>query len=756
MAEDVHLRARLSLTQNVDEAVRVASQSLTKHASDVEKAQHRIARIITKGDPLRAIEVQARREIAEIERLAERDVNLREQAERAKQAVIERATRRRLQILEREDREVARKTIGLRDRFGRIEQPLNDLRGLMDGLGIATSSTAGALAQLGTDAIASFSSGGGFALAAAAAAGSIYAIVQAVQSARAETRQLIALGQEFGVTAEDVDRVAAAFRGVGADIDRAVVQEVIAAGREAGLTTDEIATMGDEIQRAADLTGGEFAAAAREAFGDAKNLIRQAREELEKYNDERARSGQNTQLAVAAGGMAAAASRREEIQQELFLVEQEIAARTRQIEELEAQLALVGTGREEAGARQLVLGQLEEPRRRLSGLVAQQSALNNQLQQTREEERLLREEREKAVANQRLEETHERLERLRRERAQRERQRDTHSGPAFGARIAADREAALRDEALLAKAGQEAEQEAVELARAARERLAAMMAQDDPLAQLNLQLERELEQIAEKIRRAEDLLSDPAAREQAQAAIDALRQQEDAARSAYIDGRARIEMQRTREYIKRTNEEIARASREAELEQQASVAAAQAGISAAASFAQSFRSFLESEDPADLFRGLLQAAGAVLNLIPGAGPIVGSIVSMIGGMFERGGVPYAFHLPQGRNGLAVLPGLNFDAKPAWLHKNEVVVPERVVNEDLGGLPQAAALAAGRGLPASASGAPVHVHNHIRALDAVDAIGGIRRVMGDAFGSLAELRQSAWMFDSLDRPAPRYG
>ena len=133
-----------------------------------------------------------------------------------------------------------------------------------------------------------------------------------------------------------------------------------------------------------------------------------------------------------------------------------------------------------------------------------------------------------------------------------------------------------------------------------------------------------------------------------------------------------------------------------------------AGLDAGESFATGLRNYLESKDPADLFGGVLSAAGSILDVfLPGAG----RVANFVGGLFEGGGIPHAFALPSGRGGLATG---NIDAMPAWLHKREVVFKEDVVDAFPGGLPQAARI--GMGVEPLSSlgggGAPqVHYHQH---------------------------------------------
>jgi hypothetical protein len=63
---------------------------------------------------------------------------------------------------------------------------------------------------------------------------------------------------------------------------------------------------------------------------------------------------------------------------------------------------------------------------------------------------------------------------------------------------------------------------------------------------------------------------------------------------------------------------------------------AQAGVQAGTAFAGGIKSYLNSKDPIDIFKGLLSAAGSILSMIPGLN-IVGAAISGIGGLLHGGG-----------------------------------------------------------------------------------------------------------------------
>lgn len=132
----------------------------------------------------------------------------------------------------------------------------------------------------------------------------------------------------------------------------------------------------------------------------------------------------------------------------------------------------------------------------------------------------------------------------------------------------------------------------------------------------------------------------------------------------------------------------------------------QFGVTAAGAFAQGLKRYFDSKDPKDIFGGLLQVAGPLMSiLLAGTGfGFLAGVPGIVGAFLEEGGYPHALAIPQGRGGLGVLPHVNNDARPAFLHDGEVVPRKEVVQRDFGSLTAATAWAQGRA-PLPAAGPP---------------------------------------------------
>lgn len=159
------------------------------------------------------------------------------------------------------------------------------------------------------------------------------------------------------------------------------------------------------------------------------------------------------------------------------------------------------------------------------------------------------------------------------------------------------------------------------------------------------------------------------------------------------------------------------------LAEDATKAWADAGINSAENFADAFVKVMDSKNPKEFFGALLKSAAGFLPLLMGgpAAGIGGSLLGLVGGLFERGGGTYGYSLPSGRGGLGTG---NADDMLTRLHKREVVMREDVADSFPGGYPQAVRVGMGyEPVPGSGGGGQV-VNVYASALDNRSVLDGV--------------------------------
>lgn len=287
--------------------------------------------------------------------------------------------------------------------------------------------------------------------------------------------------------------------------------------------------------------------------------------------------------------------------------------------------------------------------------------------------------------------------------------------------------------------------------------IAAYLRQADPFRALDIETRDQVETIEARIRELQAIARDPALRAEAVAAIADLEAQLTAVHERYRQQRDELEIRAIEQRYKLVRDNAGEAPK---LDEQEAKQWEALGWQTGAHILSGIASYLRTNDPLELLRTLLMIGGGIANIfLPGAGSIIGAI----GGFFDRGGPPFAFrgsyrgsYIPEGRRGLALGWGPSKDAKPAWLHPGEVVMPADVVARDFGGLPEAMAVAAGRGLPPRGPGMVVE-RIEIRAFDSADALRGLRTSLAPAQVERRSARQGALEASSLRAwgAAPRY-
>ncbi len=171
------------------------------------------------------------------------------------------------------------------------------------------------------------------------------------------------------------------------------------------------------------------------------------------------------------------------------------------------------------------------------------------------------------------------------------------------------------------------------------------------------------------------------------------------------------------------------------------------GEQMAAGIGAGMASFFKTKDPKDLFGALITGAVGIIGTAVG-GPAGGMLSGFLGGMFRDGGSP---GIPQGRAGLAALPGVNFDARLAKFdHPIEYTLSAPAVAA-AGGLASVDHYnkLARQGLPTGGGGSVV-VHANVEALDPLAVLDVIREVLAPALGRLFDDRQVGLLASSLSR------
>lgn len=505
-------------------------------------------------------------------------------------------------------------------------------------------------------------------------------------------------------------------------------------GITAGITalTDRIREQREEVAR----LEAEARRAAQAADKALEDRIRRAEEAAQRRQD------------------AALGTDRELVETQMLLGELTAEAGRVQADLTDAQARLVRAGSELAAAREAAQG--VETERVRAAEQATASALGQVRRLTREYETL----------QSRIDRTASALHTL----SQTARSSGTPSTPTgagavreterFGAELMRAQEEAERVRELMEDGLRRSRDTIRRYAAEAQRDIMAYLRQADPWAALDAELRREVEQIEGRMRELQAIARDPSLRAEAIRAQEELEAQLTAVRERYLHERNQLEIAAIEAQRKAINAEFKRNSAEAIADTKEREKWEQVGWRAGASVVAGMARYLETNDPLDLLRTLLTIGAGVANIfLPGVGGIIGAI----GGFFDRGGPPFAFrgsyrgsYIPEGRRGLALGWGPSKDAKPAWLHPGEVVMPADVVARDFGGLPEAMAVAAGRGLPPRGPGMVVE-RIEIRAFDSADALRGLRTSLAPAQVERRSARQGALEASSLRAwgAAPRY-
>lgn len=298
MAGDAYLRAVLTLDTNADRAAAAIAEASAGMSRSMTKAQRDIAAILARGEPLKQLNIQLAKELEAVKANEDKKKITAQQAEEVRTKLVADFTAKRKQLEEQaaaaavqatsaastkstvEMQKIGTATVGLQSKIKGLNEPLEGLRAGLNQLGGGAGSAVG---QVGALAQGLVGLGG--------KAGAIGAVVAGVglvaaksfeefQKAEAARLQFEALNQTFGVTRDEVNAIRTAFRGYSEDLDTKTVQSLIAAGKQAGLSTEEMRSLGAEIQRAANLTGKDFKDAAIDAFGRFKKEARESSEAL--------------------------------------------------------------------------------------------------------------------------------------------------------------------------------------------------------------------------------------------------------------------------------------------------------------------------------------------------------------------------------------------------------------------------------------------------------------------------------------------
>lgn len=670
----------ITASSNLPEVLTEDEEALRRAAAAHEKAQKEIAKIIARGDPAKAAELQLQRQLAALERAGARSKDVVDQVEKAKADIIARYEKRKTElieqeakkqaeILERESKKQGEAILGLR-------KPVKDVTSLIARLGGEAGSAVGSVGKLGLGLASTFASGGLVALAIAGTGAAVATVASNIrETSKAAEEAKIAQVAAWRATTDEVrnanDELAKhlqmqeRFYGLTTQGERNVVSAQVgfdqAAGNLAALDADKARL---------DQIGGPLAFQGK-TEAEAKSLaaeLKVLRERVGDYTEKRA-----------------------ELERIVRDAEYELE-RARAIADVEGQNRVdprdptAGIGRPSDGAKGGVRGAAAGPKgfgrlgefRGAKMLAAEQAA--------RDAAKLTGDD-----------------------------------GSAFGLNIAKQVEEQRRLQEEMDRGAMDAARRAALLAKQSQADLANALAEADPFAAIDRRMQVALEAIEEKLKQARRLAADEASAPAALQAIENLEKQ----KTAVVEKAAREQSKKDGEM-------------------------AIAGMQAAAAFGHGFKAYYESNDPRDLFKGILGAAAGIFAMA-GMAP-VGAGLGLVGGFFEDGGVPFSYAIPQGRRGLAVLPGVNNDAKPTWLHEQEVVLPRDVIADDLGGMPEAMRLAGGKGLPSRGRGGGVTVvNNYVSAWDSVDAMGAFSRQEGARVqrinsrqGGLEQAASMRWM------------
>lgn len=127
---------------------------------------------------------------------------------------------------------------------------------------------------------------------------------------------------------------------------------------------------------------------------------------------------------------------------------------------------------------------------------------------------------------------------------------------------------------------------------------------------------------------------------------------------------------------------------------------ATAGLQGGNAFIDNIDAVINGKSGKDVAKGFLGILTQVLSFLPGGG-IVSGLVSLATGQLRGGG---GMPPRQARGGIGLLPGVNFDAEPVFMHPGEVTPKREVVGQFPGGYAAAEQWARGkRPLPGGGGG-----------------------------------------------------
>ena len=654
-----NVELKVNTESNLPEVLDADEAALRRRQAAHDKSEKEIAKILARGDPAKALDLQLQRQLAALERASARSIDVTEQVEKAKAEIIARYEKQKTAMIEAESKKA-------QTSVGAMKTPIKDVTGLIARLGGEAGGALGKVGSAGAGLLSTFASGGPLALGVAAVGTGIAALVSHIrETSKAAEEAKLAQIATWRATTDEVRKANDALE------DQLKLQE-----RFFGLKTQ----------------GQKNAVAAQVGVDEA-----QAR--LASLDADKARLDQLDGPMPFQGKTEAEART---LAAELKVLRERVGDYSAKRAELESIVRDAEYELDRARAIADVEGQNRvDPRDPTAGIGRPSDGKTTIVSTSRSTGKFHR------VGDRPVRDPYEGL--------------TGDDGTAFGSAAAKAAEESRRVQEEMDKGALEAAKRSAQLARQSQEDLASAIAEADPFAAIDRRMQVELDAIEKKLKEAQTLSRDEASAPAALQAIENLEKQKTAV---------------TEKYAKQQSK------KDGDM--------AIAGMQAAAAFGHGFKAYFDSNDPKDLFKGILGAASGVLAMLGMAPAAAG--VGLIGGFFEDGGVPFSYAIPQGRRGLAVMPGVNNDAKPAWLHEQEVVIPRDVVADDFGGIPEAMRAAAGKGLPSRARGAAGGSTTIVvQAFDSVDGVRALARQEGAKVqrinarqGGLEQAASMRWM------------
>ena len=700
-------------------------------ARQVESAQRKITEILERGEPLKAMRRKVREEFDALKESHRQGLSNVQQFEAAKSKIIEDYARRRRAMrpaaavdapapraanhdVEQFFVQSARQQTDIYKQLTWAGERMEGVRSTMFALGVATNSAADSASLFTSQMVKGAGKATIFGFAIGAVAAGIAHVVQKMEEAQRNDAMVRFLGLDEGM----LGRLSKEFDELG----RTSVVALAAAGKEARFTEEEIVELGRVAREEAEMSGKSFdesLTAAIQRMGVTASKVRQ---------------DMNAFLAQRFG---AQAGDKAPFDDEAF--NKNLQAITNAEARLEALLKRqddIRNFRANASVTE-ILGlpaQIEEARERLQVL---NGISDEMLAAKRETEEILGGE----LAD------------------PKKTPKQGHVGSVFGASIAEARARAQADEELLEQAGADAAKRARELVRTVNRELEDLAAEGDPIGKLNLKLRRELDEIAAAMKEARDLLADPESAEAAQEALDALAKKDQAVRDQYLLDRAQLEVKRTEAFMKASGAQLKETLADAELASRAEEQGLIAGLRAGEAFVTGFKRLVDGKGGVGDWLGFLFAtAGQVASLIPG-GQVAGAGLGFLGnvvGAFADGGFVDGVGSDRSDSNLVRVSKGEFIVNAAATRRARPLL-EAINNGQLAGgvLPgYADGGIVGRSSASSSPAIAPQMNVYVKALDAVDAVAGIRRSFAPAFPAQREARQSALMFEALAPSPPR--